>query len=172
MAKTVKTYLYCFDDQRSFSEELKKRFSDADRYSVAVFHSAEELSGHLKGVRDHKFCKVAILSCHDSGENFEIIDHLSIEIKNFDPETGIIIIAPGENTDEVRKLIRFNIDSYIPRNANTILRVHNTVKKLMSEHSLSDFRKKRNFSLYILLAFLLISLVFAIIAYFELPMFF
>jgi DNA-binding NarL/FixJ family response regulator len=172
MAKTTKTYLFCFDDHRSFSEEVKKRFSDTTRYIVLSFQTSDDIITRLKEESENKFCKVAILGSHDSKENYEMIDHLSVEIKNIDKRTSIIILAPPEKIDDVRKSIRFNIDSYIPRNTNTILRIHNTVKKLMSEYSLIDFRNKRNFSFYILLAFLFISILFAIIAYFKLPMFF
>jgi len=68
--------------------------------------------------------------------------------------------------------MKFNIDAYIPKNANSILRIHNTVKKLISEHNIGIFRKRRNFSFYILLAFLLLSALLIIVAYFKLPEYF
>jgi DNA-binding NarL/FixJ family response regulator len=172
MAKAAKTYLYCFDDHRSFSEDVKKRFSDTTRYTVVTFQTIENMINHLKEEKDHKFCKVAILGTHDSKENFEMIDHLTMQIKSIDNRTSIILLTSTEKMDEIRKYIRFNIDSYVPRNANTILRIHNTVKKLMSEYSLVDFRKRRNFSLYVLISFIFICILFVIIAYFRLPKFF
>ena len=36
MAGALKTYIFCFDDHRNFSEDIKKRFSDTARYIVAV----------------------------------------------------------------------------------------------------------------------------------------
>lgn len=172
MAKATKTHLFCLDDHKSFSEDVKKRFSDTTRYIVSVCHNREDYIKHITKESEHNFCKVAILGVHDSKENLEMIDHLIIEIKKIDQTTGIIILSPPDKIDEVKKSTRFNVDSYIPRNANTILRIHNTVKKLMSEHSLLIFRKRRNFSFYILIIFLLISLLIAIISYFRLPLFF
>jgi DNA-binding NarL/FixJ family response regulator len=172
MAKATITYLFCLDDHRSFSEDVKKRFSDTSRYIVGVYHNREDFIKHLIKEKEHNFCKVAILGVHDSKENLEMIDHLIIDIKRIDQSTGIIILSPADKIDEVNKAIRFNVDSYVPRNTNTILRIHNTVKKLISEHSLLIFRKKRNFSFYVLITFFIISLLFAIISYFKLPMYF
>jgi DNA-binding NarL/FixJ family response regulator len=172
MAKATSTHLFCLDDHKSFSEDVKKRFSDTTRYTVGVYHNREDFINHLIREKEHKFCKVAILGLHNSKENLEMIDHLTIEIKNIDRSTGIIILSPPERIDEIKRSIRFNIDSYIPRNANAILRIHNTVKRLISEHSLLIFRKRRNFSFYVLIAVFLLSLLIAIISYFKLPVFF
>ena len=172
MAKPVKTYLFCFDDHRNFSEDVKKRFSDQSRYTVIVFHNIEDLLKHLVREKDHNFCKVAILGLQDNRENFEIIDHLTVEIKKIDGSTGIILLGPADKIEEIKKAIRINIDSYIPRNANQVLRIHNTVKKLISEHSLLIYRKKRNFSLYFLMIFIAVAMVFTVIALFKLPIYF
>ena len=172
MAKTTNTHLFCLDDHKSFSEDVRKRFSDTSRYTVGVYHNREDFINHLIREKEHKFCKVVILGLHDSKENLEMIDHLTIEIKKIDPSTGIIILSPPEGIDEIKRSIRFNIDSYIPRNANTILRIHNTVKRLISEHSLVIFRRRRNFSFYILIAVSILSLLIAIISYLSLHMFF
>jgi DNA-binding NarL/FixJ family response regulator len=172
MAKITQTYLFCLDDHRSFSEDVKKRFSDKSKYVVCVAHNREEFLRILERERDHKFSKVAMIGLHESKENFEMADHLIPEIKNIDRSTGIILLAPPEKIEELKKTARSNVDSYIPRNANTVLRIHNTVKKLISEHSLLIFRRKRAVSMYVLGLFILISLIFLVVAWFKLPMYF
>jgi DNA-binding NarL/FixJ family response regulator len=172
MAKPVKTHLFCFDDHRNFSEEVRKHFPDQSRYTVRIFHNKDDLLNHLVREKDHNYCKVAILGLQDTKENFEIIDHLIVGIKKIDINTGIILLGPTDKMDEIKKTIRINIDSYIPRNANQVLRIHNTVKKLISEHSLLIYRKRRNFSFYFLLIFLALTIVFIIVAYFKLPIYF
>jgi hypothetical protein len=92
--------------------------------------------------------------------------------KKIDQRTGLILIGPSERMEEIRKIVKFNIDAYIPKNSNTILRIHNTVKRLISQHSIGIFKKRRNISFYILLGFLLISAILALVAYFELPGYF
>ncbi|MGA1978203.1 MAG: hypothetical protein ABSG89_10165, partial [Bacteroidales bacterium] len=62
------------------------------------------------------------------------------------------------------KIIKFNIDSYIIRNTNMILRLHNAVKKIISEHSIVLYKKRRNFALYVLSGFLFLSLAAFLVA--------
>jgi hypothetical protein len=172
MAKNIRTHLYCFDDHRGFTEDVRKRFADASRYTVISFQTKEEFLQYLGAEKESNFCKVAILGVHDTKEQYEMIDHLTMEIKKIDPGTGLILLGPMDKMEEVKKVVKFNIDAYIPKNANSILRIHNTVKKLISEHSIGIFRKKRNFSLWVLLAFLLISVLLVLAAFFKLPQYF
>jgi DNA-binding NarL/FixJ family response regulator len=172
MTKNIKTHLFCYDDHRGFTEDVRKRFTDTGRYTVISFQTREEFINHLEKEKEHNFCKVAILGVHDTKDQFEMIDQLTMEIKKIDPRTGLILLGQADKMEEIMKTVKFNIDAYIPKNANSILRIHNTVKKLISEHSIAIFRKRRNFSFYILLAFLLLSALIILIAYFKLPGYF
>lgn len=172
MAKNIKTHLICYDDHRGFTEDVRKRFTDAARYKVLSFPTKEEFLSHLKEVKESNFCKIAILGLHDNTEQFEMIDQMTQEIKKIDSLTGLILLGPEEKMETIKKTVKFNIDAYIPRNTNSILRIHNTVKKLISEHSIGVFRKRRNVSLYVLLAFLIFSALFLIIAYLRAPVYF
>jgi DNA-binding NarL/FixJ family response regulator len=172
MAKNVKTHLYCYDDHRGFSEDIRKRFSDRSRYTVESFQTREEFINLLAEEKEDNFCKVAILGLHDTKEQFEMIDQLTVEIKKIDPRTGLILLGPSDKMEVIKKTLKLNIDAYIPKNTNSILRIHNTVKKLISEHGIGIFRKKRNLSFYVLLGFLLISLILIIVAYFRFPQYF
>ncbi len=166
------TYLICYDDHRNFTEDVKKRFSDTSRYVVVSFHTKQEFIDHLKKEADNGSCKVTIIGVPDAVEQFETIDGLTQEVKKTDPVTGIILLVPPEKMDELKKTVRFNIDAYIPRNTNSILRIHNIVKKLFSEHNIAIYRKKRNISLLVLLSFLLLVVVLIIVAYFRFPEYF
>ena len=172
MARNIKTHIFCYDDHRGFAEDVRKRFSDASKYTVISFPTRDQYINYIEQEREHNFCKVAILGLHDTKEQFEMIDHLTMEIKKIDHRTGLILICPPDKTEEIKKTVKYNIDAYIPKNANSILRINNTVKKLISEHSIGVFRKRRNFSLYILLAFLVLSAILALIAFYKLPQYF
>jgi DNA-binding NarL/FixJ family response regulator len=172
MVNEIQTYLFCLDDHRGFSEDVKKRFSDGSKYIVSVAHNREELIRNLENERTLNFCKVVIIGLHESKENFEMADHLISDIKKIDGSTGIILLAPPEKMEDLKKTARFNVDSYIPRNANTVLRIHNTVKKLISEHSLLIYRRKRIASTYVLMIVILLSIILAVVARFRLPMYF
>lgn len=166
------TYLICYDDHRSFTEDIRKRFSDTSRYTVVSFHLRDEFIEHCREEKENISCKVAIIGVPEAVENFESIGEMTMEIQRLDPKTGLILIVQPDKLEEVKKIIKFNIDAYIPKNANTILRIHNTVKKLISEHNIAIFRKRRNFSLYLLLVFILISALIILLAYFRLPQYF
>jgi hypothetical protein len=172
MAKNLKTHLFCYDDHRGFSEDVRKRFTDLSRYTVISFQTREEFIKNLEEEKERNFCKVAILGLHDTKEQFEMIDQLTMDIKKIDPRTGLILLGPPDKMDAIKKSVKFNIDAYIPKNANSILRIHNTVKKLIIEHSMGIFRKRRNFSFYILLGFILLSIVTIIVAWLRLPQYF
>jgi hypothetical protein len=172
MAKPLHTYIFCLDDHRGYSEEVKKRFADSTRYSVIIAHNRDEMMRNIESRRDGKSPRVAILGLHDSKENFEMAERIIADIKNTDIRIGIILVIPPEKVDEVKKIIRSNVDAYVPRNTNSILRIHNTVKKLISEFSLRIYRRRRKLSLYVLTGFLLLSLAFTLFAYFRLSHYF
>lgn len=171
MAKNS-TRIVCYDDHRGFAEEIKKRFTDPERYQVLSFQTREEVVKFFGTEREHKFCKIAILGLHESAEQYSMIDHVITEIKKTDDRTGIILLGPPDKMEEIKKILKINIDAYIPKNANMVLRVHNAVKKLISEHNIEVFRKRRNSSFYALISFLLLSVILIILSYFRLPQFF
>lgn len=172
MPGTKLTYLLCFDDHRNFTEDVKKRFSDKSRYEVISFNTTRDFLASFRKERDITSCKVGIIGVPDNREQFDMIGNMAQEIKKIDPGAGIILLVSVDRMDDLKKAVRFNIDAYVPRNANTILRIHNTVKKLISEHSITVFRKRRNFSLYVLLAFLILSALIILLAYFKFPHYF
>jgi hypothetical protein len=166
------TYLFCYDEHRTFFEEVRKRFSDTSKYTVVSFSSREDFLKHLSGEKEHRYCKVAVLVFYELKENGFLIENLTGEIKKTDPDTGLILIYPAEIGEELKKAVKFNIDAYIPRNNNSILRLHNIVKRLISKHNLEIFRRRRNRSLYILAIFLLLCAIIVLLAYLELPEYF
>jgi DNA-binding NarL/FixJ family response regulator len=172
MAKNIKTHIFCYDDHRGFSEDVKKQFPDTGKYTILSFQTIEEFLKHLEKEKEHKFCKVAILGLHETKEQFEMIDQLTMEIKRIDHKTGLILLAPPDKIEEIKKIVKFNIDAYIPKNTNSILRIHNAVKKLISQHSIGIFKKWRNISLYVLLTFLILDALFVLFAYFRMPEYF
>jgi len=142
------------------------------RYIVLSFQTREELLNKLEKDKEQKFCKVAILGLHDTKEQFEMIDQLTMEIKRIDQATGLILLGPPDKMELIKKCVKFNIDAYIPKNSNSILRIHNAVKKLISEHGIAIFRKKSHISLYILVGFILLTIILIIVAFFRLPHYF
>jgi DNA-binding NarL/FixJ family response regulator len=172
MAKNIKTHIFCYDDHRGFTDDVRKRFTDTARYNVESFQTREEFIKKIEEEKEHNFCKVAILGVHDTKDQIEMIDKLSMEIKSIDQGTGLILLGPPDRIDDIKRTVKFNIDAYIPKNANSILRIHNAVKKLISENSIGIYRKRRNLSVYFLLGFILLSAIMIIVAYLRFPQYF
>jgi DNA-binding NarL/FixJ family response regulator len=172
MAKNIKTHIFCYDDHRGFSEDVRKKFNDTTRYTVLSFQTREEFINRIEHEKEYSYCKVAILGLHDTIEQFEMIDHLTIEVKKTDPSTGLILVGPPDKMDMIRKTVKFNIDAYIPKNSNAILRIHNAVKKLISENGITIFRKRSNLSVYFLAGFFILALISLIVAWFRFPQYF
>ena len=103
MTKNLKTHIYCYDDHRGFSEDIRKRFTDTARYTVVSYPTREEFINQLMKEKEHKFCKVAILGLHDSAEQIEMIGHLTMEVKKIDPNTGLILLGPPDKMDADQK---------------------------------------------------------------------
>jgi DNA-binding NarL/FixJ family response regulator len=172
MAGNIKTHLICFDDHRGFAEDVRKRFSDASKYSVTSFPTREEFISQIEKEKENNYCKIAILGMHDTREQYVMIEKLTMEIKKIDLRTGLILLGPPEKIEEIKRAVKYNIDAYIPKNTNSVIRIHNTVRKLMSEHTIGVCRKRRNFSLYVLFTFILLCAILILAAYFRFPKFF
>jgi hypothetical protein len=177
MSRSLKTHILCFDDHKTMIttgilDDVRKRFSDISRYRVISFTDTNSFLKHMREERDHGYCRVALLGVHDSPEHYEKIDTLTMEIRNIDPDIGIILLVPCEKTDQIRKIMRVDLDGFIPGNDNAILRIHNSVKRIISEHTLDIYRRRRNISVYVLLGFLILSIVLLLISRFRLPAYF
>ncbi len=165
----LKTTLACYDDFRWFSEDVRSRFDDTSKYIVSSFVSVEDFMAYLEKGKDHRNCKIAILGTHDTTEQFEMIGRLTSEIKSLDPKIGIILICTPEKMDEIKKIIPVNVDAYIPKNANAIIRLHNAVKKMISEYGIINYRKRRNLSLYVLAGTVLLFIILFILSRLKYP---
>lgn len=172
MLRTRLTYVFCLDEHRSFAEEVRKRFSDTSKYRVIHSVTQDDFLKSFIEEKEHRNCKIAILTVHETKDHGHLFEGLIREILKVAPGTGVILVYPPDRSEEIKKAVIFNIDARIPKNANTMMRLHNEVKKLISEHNLEIRRKKRNLSIYILLAFLIISAILLLVAYLKLPEYF
>jgi DNA-binding NarL/FixJ family response regulator len=172
MPKNIKTHIYCYDDHRAFSEDVRKKFTDPARYTILSFQTTEEFINRIELDREHTYCKVAILGLHDTKEQIDMIDLLTMEIKRIDHGIGLILLGPPDKMELIKRSVKFNIDAYIPKNDNSVLRIHNTVKKLISENGIILYRKRSRTSVYFLVGFLLLSIILVLFTYLRFPQYF
>lgn len=172
MQNKKKTYLICYDDFRWFTEEVRRKFDDISKYNIVSFVTVEDYMLYLEKNKAHKFCKIAILGAHDNTGQFELIDKLVREIKKIDAGIAVILLYTPDKIDEIKKTIPSDVNAYIPKNTNAMVRLHNVVKKIQGELTINIFRKRRNFSLYILAGFIIIFILLIAFVFFEFPVHF
>lgn len=169
MAKGMKTHLFLLDDYRSFTEDVKKKFSDSSRYAIASFQTKDDFLRNFESDNQPKSCKIAILGIHDQTGT---ADQIISGIRKESPDAGVILLCPPDKIDDIRKNIKFPPDSFILHNGNAILRIHNTVKKLFSEFYMKVYRRRRNHSLAVLAAFIIVAVLAIVIASLKFPHYF
>lgn len=170
--KVARTYIACLDDHRNFSEDIRKRFSDTSKYTVFVTHNREDLVKSLSHEKGPDVYRIAILGLHDSKENFEYTESIVTDIMAYDRNTAVLVLASPDKIDDLRESLGNSVSACIPRNVNSVLRIHNTVKKLISEHNLAFYRHRRTISLRILIAFLILSALLILFARLVVPEYF
>lgn len=166
------TYLFCLDDKRSYSVEVKRRFNDTSRYMVFVSQSRNELLKLVKEYILRKGYKIAILPYYNIPDLSEPIQVLASEIQRISQGLSIVLLVHGESPEETVQKSGISAYSWVPASDNSILRIHNSVKKLISEKSLEVRTRRRNFSFRLMIVIVLISIIGIVAAYLRLPQYF
>lgn len=172
MAARSRTAVICLDDHRNFSDDIRKRFTDTSRYEVSVYHNGDDLLKNFTSLKQGAGCRIVLIGIHDTKESRTAVEVLVEKIKTHEPAAGILIIVNPEKIEEARRELRFNIDGFVPRNSNMVLRIHNAVKKHISEYNLDIYRKRRKISVIFLVAGIILSLIILIIARSRFPLYF
>jgi hypothetical protein len=166
------TYLFCLDDKRSYSVEVKRRFNDASRYMVFVSQSRNELLNLVKEYIPRIGYKIAILPYYNLPEFSEPVQALAKEIQRISQGLSIVLLVHGDSPEESVQKSGIEAYSWVPASNNSILRIHNSVKKLISEKSLEVRTRRRKFALWLFIAVLMISLIGIVAAYLRFPQYF
>jgi len=172
MARTNQLHLICYDEHRAYPEEMKKRFSDPVKYRISLVVSQKELLKQFEAETDKSKPKVAVMVLSELNDINENIKSVAREIKRSSPCAGVMLVCPGEKIEGLRKLSNLSFDDIIPKNDNSVLRLHNAVKKFVSAQSLDRMKKRRNISLIILFAFIFLATLGLIIARIRYPVYF
>jgi hypothetical protein len=172
MTRINQVHLFCLDEHRTFSEDVRKRFADTSKYRVISTSSQHEFLRSLENEKGNKFCKIAVITIYEAKEQGLAIENLARAVKKTDPSAWLIVVYPVEKGEEIKKDIKFNVDAFIPRNDNAIIRLHNTVKRLIGWHNLEISRMRRKLSLVLLLLIFVIAAIILLVAYLKYPVYF
>ena len=159
------------DDHRIISEDVKKRFADHNGFEVESYQNEAEFRKQIMDTGKYSTCRIAIIVLNDNGGQTEMVKGLADDIKTHDNRTIVILIYSADKIDDIKSVVD-NADAWIAKNSNSLLRIHNVVKKYMSEHTIEIVKRRRNISLYVLLAFTALVVVAAILARIMYPIYF
>ncbi len=163
MRPVSRTYIYILDDHRNISEDVKNRFSDHDRYAVKSYQNDMEFRKQVMVNGKRNTCRIAIIVLNDNCGQAEMAKKLADDIKAHNFRTVVILVYRADKIDDIASEVT-NADAWIPKNNNSLLRIHNMVKKIISEHTIEIIKRKRNLALFVMLTFTLLSVISAIIA--------
>jgi len=163
------TYIFYLDNDRHFCEELRKSFSDPEKYRFFSSSSAADILRESNTVSRRTHCKVAIIQINEPGEQSSEMENFTRGLERSGKFTGLILVHPSERSEEIKKSIELSIDAYIQRNGSTIPRVHNAVHRLISDHMLQKAGKSLNIALCTVAAFLILSGIIVVLKYLFSP---
>ncbi len=154
MAVKEFTHLFCLDDKKSYSAEIKNRFSDSSRYNVIVSSSPSEIINSVKSSQAKKCFKVAVIPLPDKPDKRSAAESFAMSLLSESPDINIILMTHGDRPAN----LPFPFYSSVPANNNSIHRIHNSVKRLISEVALDSRRKRVRISSIVLAMTTLFSL--------------
>ncbi len=168
MAASKITQLICYDDHRNFTGDLKKKFSDETRYLVTSIHNTEQYIDYCEQIAKNNFCVIAIIGFTESVDKITFLNEFLEKVNNVMPDGGTILLVQSGNLQEVKDGISQSVDAVIPINNNTVLRIHNAVKRFISEYNIVIFKRRRNRALtavMVFMAFMIAALFFFLFRY-------
>lgn len=166
------TYIYCHDEKRTFSVEVKKRFNDTDRYEVLVSSGRHEL---LSLAGKHRLAlgfRVALIPLSGAADQIDQVKNLIDELRAISPGIQIILIVSGESPEEIVARSGIRPYSWVPVSNNSVLRIHNSVKKLISEATLTKKTRRVKIAFRILMGFAVAALLLLVYARLRFPQYF
>ena len=166
------TYLFCLDEKRNYSVEVKRRFNDTSRYGVLTSQSRHEFLNLVKEHRLSGALKVALLPYADTHDQNEPVKTIAADIRDVSPDIVIVLLVSGDSPEELMVKSGINPYAWVPATNNSVLRIHNLVKKLISEKNLTRKTKRMRWVLRLLIFFLIAGAGLILYCRFRFPQYF
>lgn len=163
------THILVYDYHRHFSEKIIKRFPDKSRYTLSFFINKQAFINHCQAISGTNSCVVSIIFYNEPIETIGLLNDFLSAIKETCANTSIIIVSLLSNLEEIKMRLTTNIDDIIPVNNNTILRIHNTVKRVFIEYNILYYRKRRDNTLKFTILVLATAIITFLTTYYLHP---
>lgn len=137
----IRTYLLCSD----FIKELKKTIFTKYHHHIVIldyFISSEDGSDLSNGLEILKF------------------------IKETDPNIVVIMLSEKDEVEAASAATRIGAISFIKKNENSFMRIHNNIKWAVSERNLKRLRSQSRAALHIFLTIIVVIIIVVFIIYY------
>ena len=150
----------------------KRRFNDSTRYEVLASQSRHEFLNMVKQYRSGSSTKVALLPFADTHDQNDPVKTIATEIQAVSEDIIIILLVSGDSPDELVAKSGINPYAWVTATNNSVLRIHNVVKKLISEKNLTMKTKRIRRTGRILVGVIIAALLFLVYSIFRFPQYF
>lgn len=178
MRKKIKpvTYIYLIDELKHLSEDLANQFSNKEKYQFSVLSTERQFFEKFKketppssGIKILIFVVNRHLNIDNPVE--EVLLFLN-KLKQVSQGVEVIIVSSQKTHEIEEKVLEAGASALIMDNENALLRIDNHVKGTISKHTIWKKRKASLLALRIFIAYIFLSLLFALISYFVFPEYF
>ena len=150
--------IYIVDDDRLLLKILEAQFKKASKYNIFSFTSGEDfLQYYISNPIKNKQSQIVLLDLNlgtNGGKKKDGIDILK-HVKGISKDVNVIVLSGNITQIRVKKLERLGVVECIKKNENSFIRIHNTIKWIISNRAISDKRKQSKFTAYIFLSILI-----------------
>lgn len=160
--------IYLIDDDELLNKILRTKFEQAGGFKIYSFTNGESFLEHfIKRKFNAKQIHIVILDyLLKSSENSQAKNGLDIlkTIREINPDVEVIMLSGVDDVDIATNAIKCGAVSFVRKNENSFLRIHNNVKFIISEKRLKITKNQSRTTKIIF--FTLISAVFLFIVYY------
>ncbi|MDY0160292.1 MAG: response regulator, partial [Bacteroidales bacterium] len=156
---------YYVDDDLLYLSYFRKTFNFDLPHSLFTFSSGEALINKFSRDISNSNFKIVILDYVLSSVDKKArtgIELLPI-IKEIDPETEVIILSEYENMDVKATSSNLHPSTYIRKNDHTFIRLYSAINLIISKYNLKRKKRAGRISIYILLSFVILTLILFVI---------
>ncbi|MBP5473270.1 MAG: hypothetical protein J6X92_00745 [Bacteroidales bacterium] len=165
MNKSRQVHILCYDDRKSFADEIKKMFAGNKKYDVISFHNKKTFVDYCSKSCSDDHINIGVIGFVESPDKIQLLNIFLAEIQNVLPNIRLLIFTQQKSIKEVSLGIVEKVDGVIPINNNMLLRTNNNIKRIISEHYLHLAKIKRNRLFFIALSFLIFCIISIIMFY-------
>ncbi|MBI5217701.1 MAG: response regulator [Bacteroidia bacterium] len=133
-------YIYLVDDDDFYLKVFENKFKTSTGCITHTFNTGEDLVDFIgRKPLSKKLVHIVVMDYYlQSIENQDAKNGIEILkiVKDIDPEVEVILYSGIEDDSIVSKGIQLGAVTFVKKNENTFMRIHNSIKGIISKHNL------------------------------------